>query len=131
MYACSSAVIRRPWHPQSDLHGTVVTGRPFSSYFPCADELAYLRGHQGHVYERQSPPRFKGGSLIDFVYYLMLNAWMRISNFLPVSSVSGKLQSDDRALASTAYESLVPQGMKHLLETPEVVLDFVAVLEVT
>jgi len=50
--------------------------------------------------------------LMDFIYYFKAK---RISNFLLLSSDSGELQSDDRALASTTTMNLSLQGMKHLL----------------
>jgi len=50
--------------------------------------------------------------LMDFIYYFKAK---RISNFLLLSSDSGELQSDDRALASTITMNLSLQGMKHLL----------------
>ena len=55
---------------------------------------------------------------------------MNISSFLSCQ-FQGNSRANDRALAYTATESFAPQGIKYLLEVPEVTLNFVAVLEVT
>jgi len=78
---------------------------------------------------KDDPLLIEVGPLMDFIHYFKAKR-IRISNFLPLSSGSGELQSDDRALASTTTMNLSLQGMKHLLE-PEVIFNFVTALEVT
>jgi len=60
---------------------------------------------------------------MDFVYYFKtMDENLKFPSFL----VLGKPQSNDHLLPL----SLALQGMKHLLEVPEVTLDFVTILKV-